>query len=487
MQAYSTDMRRRNSLSATTRPATNPAFLSEDASTSAMPHYMRELAMSRVNRHSRASSIVSTTTKFSTTTTGEDARSIDLLVGGQYFRINRDGSRITQSELAPPPYDAYFDHVGTDEGRPSTVRSSSEGQIRDDLATPTQLRNVRHVIDGDDDSHDDIDEIIGEGAVTPRQRSPIRNDTRTMMRATISDPTQLDMPSPIEGNGDNSSLMVGDSETPARNLSYKEGPEILDIAPAARKPRGSDAQSGMREDVQRRWVVPPLRRRNGVRLPSLDTHLDLTGRYTNTPQRRPGARKGKTQSAGPVMTHRETDIEPQSPDFIGPSARGIFPTFPLVATSPRHTSNSDGDSSDEIVRPLAMDTENDISLHYASMMRRLDRDHRKQLHLRDKELAQLRERLNEMDLVYRQQLRARDFIVDDLKARLAHLESAIEIRIEKARYQVEDMWESRWKDRDRHLRERMRRIEEEAQKAVEDARAEATLAQADDEEGDEEL
>jgi hypothetical protein len=442
--------------------------------------------MSRVNRHSRASSVVSTTTKFSTTTTGEDARSIDLLVGGQYFRINRDGSRITQSELAPPPYDAYFDHFSTVESTPLFPTSSIERQTRDDEAVPTQiLRNVSYVLESDDDSHDGTNDLVGDGSATPRQRSPVRAETRIIMRATISDPTQLDMPSPVGESGEDSSLTVGDNDTPARNLSYKEGPEILDIPPEARKPRIGESLVGPREDAQKRWIAPPLRRRNGVRLPSLDTHLDITGKNNNTNHRRPGTWKGKTQSAGPVMSHRGgIGVEPQSPDFIGHGARGVFPTFPLVATSPRHTGDADGDSSDEVVRPLAMDTENDISLHYASMMRRLDRDHRKQLHLRDKELAQLRERLNEMDLVYRQQLRARDFIVDDLKARLAHLESAVETRIEKARHQVEDMWESRWKDRDRHLRERMRRIEDEAQRAVEDARGGVKLFQSEDGEGD---
>jgi hypothetical protein len=113
-----------------------------------------------------------------------------------------------------------------------------------------------------------------------------------------------------------------------------------------------------------------------------------------------------------------------------------------------------------------MDTENDISLHYARMMRKLDYDHRKALHLKDKELAELRERLHEKDTVLRQQLRMKDFVIDDLKTRLTNLQEEGEERLERARNQVEDLWETRWKDRDFHLRERMRRMEDDFQKIV---------------------
>lgn len=131
----------------------------------------------------------------------------------------------------------------------------------------------------------------------------------------------------------------------------------------------------------------------------------------------------------------------------------------------------DAGEPDDHHKPLPMDTENEISLHYARMMRKLDYAHRKMLHLKDKELAELRIKLHEKDTVLRQQLRAKDFIIDDLKMRLANLEENVETMLEKARHQVEDLWESRWKDRDFHLRERMRRIEEEAQKTIERLRA----------------
>jgi hypothetical protein len=122
--------------------------------------------------------------------------------------------------------------------------------------------------------------------------------------------------------------------------------------------------------------------------------------------------------------------------------------------------------------PESMDSENDVSNHYTRMIRFIDRDHRRALHARDKEMAELRERLNEKDIVYRQELRARDFLIEDLKKRLEHLEETTETEIERARNQVEDIWESRWKDRDFHLRERMQRMESEMQKTMETTIAE---------------
>jgi hypothetical protein len=128
----------------------------------------------------------------------------------------------------------------------------------------------------------------------------------------------------------------------------------------------------------------------------------------------------------------------------------------------------DIEERDETGLPLPMDNENDISLHYARLMRRLDRDHRKALHLKDKELERFRERLNEMDTVYRQELKFRDFVIDDLKRRLDYLEEKSESAVEKARNEVENLWERRWKIQSEKLMEfRTRHIEETVQKAVE--------------------
>lgn len=452
--------------------------------------WMRDMT-STGTRPSRASSVVSTRTKFSTTTF-DDARSIDIHVGGQYFRIARDGSRITDE--APPP---YADLIGTqprsmnpdstlspNESRPSTSRRASVP-----VAGTMGFRGGRSRGTGIFDAffgESDEEEVDN---VTPRSLSPAIS-RQTAFRANILDPTEVDMPSPVDNTTSSisteQSLSADDSgeNAPGRNLSYKAGPENITLAPEARKLR---TVSHNDLDLGSTGIASPLRRRNGVRLPTLitdtsDERLRYPGPASRLSRFRPGGVPGMTRSAGPVLTGSHDQDLPQSPTFIGRNAAGIFPKPPpkdykqkgrdtsflprSIAEIPEHNvfANEDEPGSDEHWQPLPMDHENHISLHYAGLMRKLDRDHRKALHLKDKELEKLRERLNEVDIVYRQQLRARDFLIDDLKKRLENLEESTEASLEKARNQIEDLWESRWKDRDFHLRERMRRMEEDAQK-----------------------
>lgn len=103
------------------------------------------------------------------------------------------------------------------------------------------------------------------------------------------------------------------------------------------------------------------------------------------------------------------------------------------------------------------------------MIRAIDRDYRQRLHERETELTRLRELVNEKDIVYRQQMRDRDHIIEalkdqlrdrdaminEVKTRAYEMDEAVEQRIEKARNDVEDMWERRWKDYERLLMERV--------------------------------
>ena len=219
-------------------------------------------------------------------------------------------------------------------------------------------------------------------------------------------------------------------------------------------------------------------RRHGVRLPALITE-SLDERPTSSTEATfAGARAARSpaviRSAGPVLYGSRGD-NPQSPTYIGRNARGVFPAIKkqkkpslgesIIAES--SNAHHDSDGSDDTALPLPMNDENDISLHYARLMRKLDRDHRRALHLKDKELERFRERLNEMDVVYRQELKFRDFVIEDLKKRLNYLEEESETVIESARNEVEELWERRWKAQSKKLTERMRRVEEEAQSKME--------------------
>ena len=462
-------------------------------STSIVPPWMRDMAPSGA-RHSRASSLVSTRTKFSTTTL-DDARSIDIHVGGQYFRIARDGSRITDD--APPPYSdpttasLLLNQVPTSPSR-STSGPSHPARLPPGLLAPGSMgyRGGRtrgtgsydtYFGDGDDDDDDDETE---QGIATSRSRSPIlRQPSR--LSANILDPSEVDMPSPVDDELD---------EVPGRELSYKRGPDNLTVAPEARKLRTVSQNDLETPSSRSRGTPSPLKRRNGVRLPTLitdsfDQRVRAGGSISDAVRSRSGEHSAITRSAGPILITSYDCEVPQSPKFIGRNAQAVFPTPPLkdykqkgrdLGTLPERASTAststifglrNESSSPNDTQPLAMDSENDISLHYAGLMRTLDRNHRKALHLKDKELEKLRERLVEVDTVYRQQLKARDFIIEDVKKRLDTLQQNTEAIVEKARNQVEDLWESRWKDRDFHLRERMRRIEEDAQRKVDGIKA----------------
>ncbi|KIW63451.1 hypothetical protein PV04_10287 [Phialophora macrospora] len=434
-----------------------------------IPPWVRELNNSRVARHSRASSIVSTQSKFTTTTLQEDARSIDINVGGQLFRISRDGSRVTAD--APPPYTGPGE-VFQFQGDRSHNAASVDGRIE------------LHENNEEGDEPED-------GAVTPRSTF-VTLDPDRGVRANILDPAEFEMPSPAGhdqlGPRSLSATIVqhaqanGSDAAIENDSSFEQERDTFSVP--GRHAHGWRAASGEANSTLHHSMLEPspVRRTNGVRLPRLITSSDIP-RATHRPRRlrnlsSPGL-PIQVRSAGAILGEQPTDCKPRSPDYIGRNAPGAFP-FPLKAVTTQQSAairnrdrsidnastaqsdNAHGESS----TPLAMDDENDISLHYARMMRTLDAAHRKAILLKDKQVSELREKLNEKDVVLRQQLRAKDFIIDDLKKRLSNLEENVEIMLEKARHQVEDLWEARWKDRDFHLRERMRRIEEDAQKRI---------------------
>ncbi|OAP55804.1 hypothetical protein AYL99_09956 [Fonsecaea erecta] len=451
---------------------------SETTPTQNIPSWARELNNARANRHSRASSIVSTQSKFTTTTLQEDARSIDINVAGQYFRISRDGSRITAD--APPPYTGPDDTLHFHGDRTSDVVSLDS----------------RLEVDSQDIDEDDLE----DGAVTPRSTFTAIDHDATV-RANILDPTELELPSPLAHDQlyrRSSSATVITSERTTGSASglnrsrYSEDDSEIPPGPRpdhrGRRVASEDLTFDRVDEISQSL---PLRRLHQGRLPRLITSRGMSRashRHQHHRQRfnasRGRGRSLQIQSAGAILDDLRIDHEPRSPDYIGRHARGRFPVPTNSATTQDTSALRNGESlaraanpldmsetPEESNTPLPMDDENDISLHYARMMRKLDSTHRKALLFKDRQIAELREKLNEKDIVLRQQLRAKDFIIDDLKKRLSNLEENVEVMLEKARHQVEDLWESRWKDRDFHLRERMRRIEEEAQKTVDHVRA----------------
>jgi hypothetical protein len=408
-------------------PTPNPALAVpslSDFQGNYVPPWMRSTASTAsTTRQSRASSIVSTLTRF-TTASIDDARSIDIHVGGQNFRIARDASKITSE--APPPYTA-------DE---AITRSHILEEVRPRTAPI-------HTLPSDTDS---------EG--------PTRLPAITTLGANILNPSEVDIPSP-----------TGDDETtPPSTPRSSTRPSQRNDSPSAHHHRsGSSNGADFQETLTRSLTVRPYkssRPRERADLPLLSTtsnELEMQGICPRSTQ----FKAWQTMSVEDLLLAHpeEQSQEPHSPDYIGQHADGIFPL--RTATQIRLRSDSGYIGEEDHLqegsgRTPNMDNENDISLHYARMIRFVDKQHRRALHLRDKEMEELRIRMSNMDTVYRQQLRGRDFIIEDLKRRLRHAEDLMEAKIEAACNSVEDLWEKRWKDRDFHLRERMSRIESQA-------------------------
>ena len=421
-----------------------PAHVADAMSTQTAVPWRRELHDSLVGRPSRASSIISTRTRFSVNTLQEDSRSINLDLAGHSFRINRDGSRITTTLDPPPPYRNPEDDQG------STHRDQ-------DFPTGSYYLHT-----------------IPRSRTTTRSRSstqvsrPLRPLTMTSIStsARITDPREFDMPSPVSPESaeqipEGTSVM---QDSPARNRSYKEGTESITVVPAGRQ-RRTVSDHDVPDSVDLATFSSPLRRRNGVRLARIVTEPDVA---------MPSSQRG-SQSAGAsfpggheISDENNRPREPQSPLYYGRNATGTFPvslapqpppkdsgvlhnTSPIPHLLPDNTAGTTDTTTIAITTSTHHDTIPEISQHYTRLIRTIDAEHRRTLHARDKELASLRSRLHEMDTVYRQELKLRDFIVDDLKQRLAHMEEGQEEAVEKARNEVEDVWERRWKEQERFI------------------------------------
>ncbi|KAI1626122.1 hypothetical protein EDD37DRAFT_648567 [Exophiala viscosa] len=469
-------------VSALTGPA---AFASHDANDGLpVPTWVSEINNSRVTRPSRASSIISTRTKISTTTFQDDARSIDIDVGGRSFRIGRNGSRITTTTDDPPPYSAPGETIRFRSGETTPVDSNSihnEHEMDYDVSEPES------------------------GALTPRSTLATLR-VKPSVRANILNPAEFNMPSPIGHDGHHRRSLSATSIEPVRSRQVVQPSErmsfnaadqdVISVDRPLAQPQRRSTEAGLPVSTDVTLPSPFSRQRSRIRLPAIDTSTDRHSLAVGVPQRYAADLQATSQrpiqirSAGAILSTIDDHDEPRSPDYIGRHATGAFP-LPMRSTSSQNTIRHETGPSqtrnalderrfpfetsiqtpNQNHCPLPMDSENEISLHYARMMRKLDYGYRKALHLKDKEMAELRERLHEKDTVLRQQLRAKDFLLDDLKNRLTNLEENVQIMLEKARNEVEDLWESRWKDRDFHLRERMRRIEEDAQKTIQQLRA----------------
>ncbi|KAK5102314.1 hypothetical protein LTR70_000099 [Exophiala xenobiotica] len=338
--------------------------------TTAIPQWQRELANSRVGRHSRASSIISTRTRL--THQSDDARSIEFEAGGQSFRISRDGSRIANL-TAPPPYPG-----------PPLEQLAEES----DEEEPSVL--TRHSVN------------------SVRERSPDSQLQAESVEAVL----------PVRAHLLPEALQHERLQTLDRRLSVLELPQRLKSA--------------------LRWY-------------GSDT---LTTENTNAPVASTTGVLRRTRSDSSSLRN----VRPSHLDLAG-EWNELSMTPNLDAERQIHGSRSVIDRCDEQA--------NEMRHNYARMMRDMDHEHRKRLHERDNLSARMRELLDEKDKVYRQQLRERDFAIEslkeearfkdgtinELKTRIYEMGEDVQISLEKARNEVEEIWMKRWKEYEALLKE----------------------------------
>ena len=479
----------------------SPSLFSVRSGHIPMPKWAQDESISLHSRTSRASSTVSTSNITSARTSQEEtrsARSVDIVLGNRSFHISRDGSRVTSQEDDLPPYTPPARERMTETSYPVDSDESSQsspttptGQV----STPVSVA-LAHDWEGYRESQraPPAMETRTTSSTSPRGINPGLSTSfsqrAVMVTLNPSGPIPK-APTPVTIHDQEGSEK---SQTVWRSPSFDPGPETLSVASKRRAISHGDIQKSSPA-----LLGSPLRRRNGIRLPKIIT--GFTGGRLSTTSLPENVQLSSISpsdihyrhSAGPSFESSNGSSNlPQSPTFIGHDATGRFPSS-IIPKSKRKSApvlrsgivmvqpgtdtgsaSPQGPIRDEehyldTNCPPPMDTENDISFHYIRLIRTIDRDHRRVLHQRDKELSGMRERLNEVDQVYRQQLRERDFTIDDLRQRLAADEERIEKRVERARHEVEDYWETLWKDRDRHMVERMRRIELESQRCVERA------------------
>lgn len=385
-----------------------PSFETDEDDTD-LHTWRRGLLPATSTRQSRASSIISTRTRFSTTTLDE-VRSIDINAGGHTFRISRDGSKITDTS-APPPYSGLFDDDGE-------VIEYSVADIEDEQFHEREPRQsndvhveprkrVRIVMPGEEDAEPPHTE--------PRDSS---SKDRVLTKADLYQimlelPLQLKRILGIRVPGH-----VQRSQS-AEELSYSHTTSMG-------LTEGSSAEAGYTNDL------------DGESRPHI---IEMSSSYG---------------LAGLQPRSRHDSIPQPAVDYPDGSADQRSSTDTL------RVSQQGGDPSEDV--HMTVGDLNELSLLYNGVIRDLDREHRRRLHERDKEMERLRSMLNEKDIVYRQQLRGKDFIIEDLKNKLTLQEDSMEKRLEMARNEVEDIWEKRWKNQESHLMERLKRTEDNGSK-----------------------
>ncbi|KAI9782763.1 MAG: hypothetical protein M1816_001715 [Peltula sp. TS41687] len=357
-------------------------------------------------RPSRASSVISTHTKTSITTVHEEIREgVDVRIGQEaVFRLGLDGST------------TYVNHV----------RSQQSAHL--ERALPD--------LDGN-----------------------IFRSTSNTMGPPQPPPTLIGEPS--------------GADIVARNPSFKPGDERITVQRRRSSSNSASIQDNSSRPATAEKESPRLRRRGGVRLKVVTRNSSgqiVKGSSPLSPNSATSYQTTSSQHSGSARP--DDDAQPASPAYIGrhasgtfpsaesfvsgyaaltlaetgdrdvpltdrlcknsgapvparglgaqsrPSQESIYPENPVNATSPSLIVTESPAHVDDLAvgahRPLSMDTENDVTIHYSRIVRTIDTNYRNHMQAKDQELSEARDMLKGL---------ARQAI--DLKAELIRTKSQV--------------------------------------------------------------
>ena len=479
-------------------PLASPAF-----SVSGSIAGSRDSEISSV-RPSRASSIVSTRTKVSVNTIAEDARSIDLLIGGQSFRIARDGSRVTtaSSHDSLPPYSPLGSRFITQDDVVSLMSAENESlEAASTFERPLSRASVasdatQTVIELNDEAASINDAVISVD-LTPQFRRFGIGQNSAVLQAFREQYENVPLP-PLPSRAELDAEPISPTTTATAGLQPND--DMTSNQQQQTTPNTANRRQGY-------WFVSMLssligknsnidgsnnghsRNRKSFR-DSIDTDdSEYVSEYIRKLEQDPflPSSSNNNNNAATAAGNFNFDEEPASSSSTNPS------------TNPNHTQSTSTDSADNTptssrssptpsgplntnlvnptpsfstltpsrpppppppTDPLLNDSPTpEVRTHYISILRSLDRTHRTALQARESQISALTAQLSALQAQYTQLLTTRDTQISTLESQLTTLESSISSMLDRARNEVEDLWESRWRDRDGYFMERGRRAE----------------------------
>lgn len=364
---------------------------SEQIQPSAIPHWQRELARSRVGgRTSRASSIISTRTRL--TVQSEDARSVELEAGGQSFRISRDGAVVTNT-TAPPPYPGPPLH-----------------QV-DEVSDEEELLSGR-------DSIDTLREDTTNVADTPLalQSLPIR---------THIPPTPSD-----DENTSGLTRKTSPFELPRRFrqvLNTWYGVPTTPAGPSKPLPRSKGSATFLRRTQSDSSSLANVNLWD-PHCSSTDTD-DSSSSDESTDSE--GHRAQKTNPSNDVPLLKSRHRHRHSHSHRHRRRNKDKPPAQLLPSA----SIPESSASTPLLNTSSIPTQSTPPIHLHHLLHNQDIIYRQQLRDRDHTIETLT-----------LQLASRERALNDALAKIAEVEADTERKVERARNEVEDMWEGRWRE-----------------------------------------